>query len=158
MCVGTVEKPLAALCLPTEWWSEQESSIWERCTETQPMIKPCRRTVVETCFPSRLLSFPSISPLPHSTLYFKKNKIIKSACHRARKGKKKKGINISRPLIVQWKRQHSERSRETEVAGGGKDRKSPSHLPCAEEEWVILRSATMLNDFSSASRSEGQLR
>lgn len=36
-----------------------------------------------------------------------------------------------------------------------KDGKFPSHLVLAEEEWVIMRSATMLNDFSFPSRSWG---
>lgn len=57
--------------------------------------------------------------------------------------KKKEGVNITQARMVQ----QCKRSRETKVAGGGKDRKSPSHLPWAVEEWVILQSATMLNGF-----------
>lgn len=73
-------------------------------------------------------------------------------------GEQKRDINTTAAAIELWKRQHWERSGETGVAEGGIEGKFPSHLVLAEEEWVILWSATMLNDFSFPLRIEGQLR
>lgn len=79
-------------------------------------------------FPPRLLSSPSFSTSSHFTFFFFIKICLTLCCQVEKKKKKKKeGVNTTPAPTVQ----QCERRGETKVAGGGKDRKSPSHLPWA---------------------------
>lgn len=125
--------------LPQEWWSEQHwkaehhSPIWDRCldalqhqgpssdkTPLQPYSTGNTISLQITFPPSFSLSGSYLILCP--SLFF----LFKCVWQRARRGEKKKhDINITRVLIMQWERQHWERSGET---GGAEGRKT-GHFP-----------------------------
>lgn len=89
-----VVKSLPVIRLPQEWWSElgwEASQILDRCIEACPTIKPsCRRTALETQFPSRWRSSASISPSPRF-MHISSTFLFKCAWHCTGRGEEEEG-------------------------------------------------------------------
>lgn len=145
MCVGAVAiqemeqiavKSLPALFLPQEWWSEQHweaerhSPIWDRCLEAASYRRgpSSDKTLLQPYSAGNTISlqitFPHHFP-PHLILCPSLYLLFKCVWHCAQRGEKKQDINITRALIMLWKRQHWESSGETGVAEGRKKGSSP---------------------------------